>query len=298
MQIINAGYKILTTISEGGIEELQHIEKIGRVCYKSEDKITSDGKSAKKFVKMIIDKGHEAMIEHSSLSVKFIVDRGVSHELVRHRIMSFAQESTRYCNYCEDKFNNEVTFIKPFFFDGINYQRWLTAMVNAESTYFALLNSGATPQEARSVLPNSTKTEIIITTNYREWRHFFKLRTSNTAHPQMREVTIPLLAELKEKLPIIFDDIEVERKENERKASIKGAYISGNKDDLTSAVHGLDIFTKNWCMNCTETDRTNDLVFNCQKCEFSTNDVCLVKKFANKHKHDYHMSDFGSMGQL
>lgn len=209
MKIINAGYKILTTISEGGIEELQHIEKIGRVCYKSEDKITSDGKSAKKFVKMIIDKGHEAMIEHSSLSVKFIVDRGVSHELVRHRIMSFAQESTRYCNYCEDKFNNEVTFIKPFFFDDTKYQRWLAAMADAKSAYLDLLNSGATPQEARSVLPNSTKTEIILTTNYREWRHFFKLRTSNTAHPQMREVTIPLLAELKEKLPIIFDDIEV-----------------------------------------------------------------------------------------
>lgn len=210
MKIIKAGYEILTNISDGGIEELQHIEKIGRVCYKSEDKITEDGESAKQFVQMIINRGHEAMIEHSSLSVKFIVDRGVSHELVRHRIASFAQESTRYCNYSKDKFDNGVTFIKPFFFDDTEYQRWIAAMADAESAYLDLLNSGATPQEARSVLPNSTKTEITITANYREWRNFFRLRTTKAAHPQMREVTIPLLKELKEKLPIIFDDIEAE----------------------------------------------------------------------------------------
>lgn len=210
MRIIEPSYEILTEISEGGIKELQHIEKIGRVCYKSEDKITEDGESAKKFVKMLIDRGHEAMIEHSSLSVKFIVDRGVSHELVRHRIASFAQESTRYCNYSKDKFDNGVTFIKPFFFDDVRYQRWLSAMFAAESVYLDLLDSGATPQEVRSVLPNSTKTEITITANYREWRNFFKLRTAKAAHPQMREVTIPLLAELKKKLPIIFDDTEVE----------------------------------------------------------------------------------------
>ena len=126
------------------------------------------------------------MIEHSSLSVKFIVDRGVSHELVRHRIASFAQESTRYCNYSKDKFDNGVTFIKPLFFDDRKYQRWLAAMADAESAYLDLLNSGATPQEARSVLPNSTKTEITITANYREWRNLFKLRTANAEHPQMR----------------------------------------------------------------------------------------------------------------
>lgn len=210
MKIIKAGYEILTAISEGGIAELQHIEKIDRVCYKSGDKITDDGESAKKFVKMIIDRGHEAMIEHSTLSVKFTVDRGVSHELVRHRIASFAQESTRYCNYSKDKFDNRVTFIKPFFFDDVKYQRWGGAMADAESAYLDLLNGGATPQEARSVLPNSTKTEITITANYREWRNFFKLRTAKAAHPQMREVTIPLLAELKEKLPIIYDDIIAE----------------------------------------------------------------------------------------
>ncbi len=213
MKIIEPSYEILTEISEGGVKELQHIEKIGRVCYKSEDRITENGQSAKKFVQMIINRGHEAMIEHSSLSVKFIVDRGVSHELVRHRIASFAQESTRYCNYSKDKFDNGITFIKPLFFkEGtMGYEEWECAMDNAEQSYLFLCNEcGATPQEARSVLPNSTKTEITITANYREWRSFFKLRTAKAAHPQMREVTIPLLKELKEKLPIIFDDIEIE----------------------------------------------------------------------------------------
>lgn len=212
MKIIKAGYEVLTPISKNGTEELQHIEKIGRVCYKSEDRITEDGESARQFVKMLIDRGHEAMIEHSSLSVRFTVDRGVSHELVRHRIASFAQESTRYCNYSKDRFGNEITVIKPLFFDekSRQYTNWKYAMMNAEMSYCMLLENGATPQEARSVLPNSTKTEITVTANYREWRSFFKLRTAKAAHPQMREVTVPLLADLKKKLPVIFDDIEAE----------------------------------------------------------------------------------------
>ena len=224
MNILKAGFDILTPISEGGIEELKHIEKIGRVCYKSEGKITEDGESAKKFVKMLIDRGHEAMIEHSSLSVKFVVDRGVSHELVRHRIASFAQESTRYVNYSLEKFGNEINVIDIR--DGINLDNkmknmdsdtisaimgeWCLAMEDAEKHYMKMIELGATPQIARSVLPNSTKTEITISANYREWRNFFKLRVPNTAHPQMREVTIPLLKELKCRLPIIFDDIEEE----------------------------------------------------------------------------------------
>lgn len=155
--------------------------------------------------------GNCAMIEHSSLSVKFIVDRGVSHELVRHRIASFAQESSRYCNYSKDKFGNEITVIKPCFWkeDSENFKEWKMACENAESTYFYLLSNGASAQEARSVLPNSLKTEIIMTANYREWRAFFKLRTEQAAHPSMREITIPLLKELQQRIPIIFDDIEV-----------------------------------------------------------------------------------------
>lgn len=221
MNIIKSNYEILTHID--GIKELQHIERIGRVCYKSEGFITEDGESAKKFVSMLIKRGHEAMIEHSSLSVKFTVDRGVSHELVRHRLASFAQESTRYVNYSLEKFGNEINVIDIK--DGIKLDRsmianlevetidciideWDLAMKDAETHYLNMIKLGATPQIARSVLPNSTKTEITLTANYREWRNFFKLRTDKqTVHPQMLEVTLPLLEELKERLPIIFGDL-------------------------------------------------------------------------------------------
>lgn len=162
---------------------------------------------------MLISRSHEAMIEHASITVKFIVDRGVSHELVRHRIASFAQESTRFCNYSKDKFGNEITIIEPCFntWDQLLYDTWKESCEWAERYYFNLLNKGASPQEARSVLPNSLKTEVVMTANLREWRHFFKLRTAQATHPQMREVTIPLLNELKEKLPEIFEDIEGEK---------------------------------------------------------------------------------------
>lgn len=214
MKIVNAGYEILTEID--GENELMFIEKVGRVCYKSEDKITEG--SANGFVKMLIDRGHEAMLEHSCLTVKFIVDRGISHEIVRHRLFSFAQESTRYCNYSKGKFGNEITVIKPCFFDtgmgtasnSLVYEEWKHSCEIAERSYFKLLEYGAKPQEARAVLPNSLKTEVIVTGNYREWRHFLKLRTAKAAHPQMREVAIPLLEELKSRLAIIFDDIIVE----------------------------------------------------------------------------------------
>lgn len=207
MKIIKAGYEILTALN--GLEILKHIERIGRVCYKSEDKITDD--SCLAFVKMLLDRGHEAMIEHYSFSVKFTCDRGVSHEIVRHRIAAFAQESTRYCNYSKSKFGNEITVIAPVFFDSDFSQAWdiwKKGCEAAEETYFKLIQDGATPQEARSVLPNSLKTEIVMTANLREWRHFFKLRTVDTAHPQMREITRPLLSELKMLIPIVFDDIQ------------------------------------------------------------------------------------------
>lgn len=207
MKVINASTEILTPITG---DELQRIEYAGRTCYKSEDKIT-DG-SAKKFVENLIKRGHEAMLEHSSLSVKFICDRGVSHELVRHRLASFAQESTRYCNYSQDKFGNELTFIKPCFWDknSCNYINWKQAMDDAESHYLVMLKNGASPQEARSVLPNSIKTEVVMTANYREWRHFFWLRAARKtgpAHPQMEELAVPLLRELVGKIPYVFDDI-------------------------------------------------------------------------------------------
>lgn len=208
MKIINAGYEFITPID--GVDILKKIEQAGRVCYKSEDLITED--SAIKFAKNIINRGHEAVLEHYFLTVKFIVDRGVSHEIVRHRVASYCQESTRYCNYSKDKFGNEITVIKPCFWDENSdlFRDWRSAMKMSESHYFDLLEQGATPQEARSVLPNSLKTEVVMTADIREWRHFFKLRTASAAHPQMREVAIPLLKECQEKIPILFDDIEVE----------------------------------------------------------------------------------------
>ena len=212
MKVIKPYYIILSDISDGGIKELQFIEQAARTCYRSEDRITDDGESAKALIKQLIKSGHEAMLEHSSLSVKFVVDRGVSHEIVRHRLFSFAQESTRYCNYSKGKFGSELTFIEPCFWDIKDYNMitWLAACTYAQSVYFTLLEEGATPQEARTVLPNSVKTELIVTGNYREWRHFLKLRTDKAAHPQMREVAIPLLKELRKRIPIVFDDIRVD----------------------------------------------------------------------------------------
>lgn len=209
MKIIKPSYEILTPISDGGIKELQHIERIARVCYKSEDKITPDGESAKKLIRMLIDREHEAMLEHGSISVLFICDRGVSHELVRHRIASFAQESTRYCNYSKDKFGNELTFIEPFdsMMRSFNRTFWISSLAKAEMEYLHMLEHGETPQTARTVLPNSLKTEIIVTANYREWRHILWLRSAPSAHPQMRELMIPLLNDLHNRLPVIFDDI-------------------------------------------------------------------------------------------
>lgn len=208
MKIIKADVEILTPIN--GKEILQRIEQAGRVCYKSEDKIT-DG-SAEKFVANILKRGHEAVLEHQSITVKFICDRGVSHEIVRHRLAAYCQESTRYCNYSKDGFGNEITVIEPCFLkhDTPQWAAWESAMKNAEFSYFRMLEFGCTPQEARSVLPNSLKTEVIMTADIREWRHFFKLRCSPAAHPQMREVAIKLLRKFQAQIPILFDDIEVE----------------------------------------------------------------------------------------
>ncbi len=179
-------------------------------CYKSEDKIT-DG-SAEKFVANIIKRGHEAVLEHKSFTVKFICDRGVSHEIVRHRLASYCQESTRYCNYSKDGFGNEITVIKPCYLDedSFEYSKWEDACLCCEDTYFILLDSGASPQEARAVLPNSLKTEVVMTANLREWRHFLKLRCSKAAHPQMREVACMLLKMCQKNIPIIFDDIVID----------------------------------------------------------------------------------------
>ena len=182
---------------------LQEIEKAGRTCYKSEDKIT-DG-SAEKFVKMLVSRGHTAMIEHASISYKVIFDRGVTHEIVRHRIFSFAQESTRYVNYK----GTDMQFIRPCFWkDGdYCYSNWYHGCHHSEKLYNEMIKDGASPQEARSVLPNSLKTEIVITGNLREWLHFFKLRCAPAAHPQMREVAHMMLEDIQKRIPVVFDEV-------------------------------------------------------------------------------------------
>lgn len=221
-----------------GEKILRNIERYGRTCYKSEERITPE--SARRFIAMILKGGHESVIEHEKVTVRVICDRGVTHEVVRHRIASYSQESTRYCDYTSDKFGSGITVIGPLFFDEKRPRKlidipvdwlnnsetrgflkrteelnefdvWFMAMMFAEWAYLVLINQfGRLPQEARTVLPNSLKTEIVITYNLREWRHFFKLRTSKRAHPQMREITIPMLVEFKRLIPIIFDDIIAE----------------------------------------------------------------------------------------
>ena len=192
--------------SELDPKKLSNIERAARICYKSEDKM-GDAPS-ETFLKNMIKHGHESVIEHEKVTAYFVVDRGVTHEIVRHRIASYSQESTRYCNYTSGKFGNEITVIEPFFYPqgSAQYKIWKKACENAEGSYFDLIALGA-PQEARSVLPNSLKTEIAVTYNFREWRQFFRLRGARAAHPQIQQVTIPLLKLFQERFAPLFEDI-------------------------------------------------------------------------------------------
>ena len=210
MYLIDPSYEILAICC--GDEQLSLIEDAGRTCYKS---VNQTGKeSTDVFVKAIIRRGHESVLEHSLMSVRFICDRGVSHEIVRHRLASFSQESSRYCNYASDKFGNQLTFIIPSMFtlDSEGFDVWSRAMGMAEASYLHLIDLGYKPEEARSVLPNSIKTEIVMSANFREWRHFFQVRAARSAgkaHPQMEELARPLLKEVQKRVPIVFDDIVV-----------------------------------------------------------------------------------------
>lgn len=201
MKIVNASYRIETPID--GKQMLKSIEKAGRTCYKSENRITEE--SAKAFVRMLIERGHESVLEHESITVRFVCDRSISHEIVRHRLASYSQESQRYVRY-----NGDIEFINPHMPNAKAYEAWYESCERAEATYKELLSYGVQPQQARSVLPNSTKTEIVMTANLREWRHFLKLRTATAAHPQMRELTVPLLKELQQRIPVVFDDIQLQ----------------------------------------------------------------------------------------
>ncbi len=204
-----------------GEDILKHIEEAGRTCYKSEDKIT--GESAEAFINSILKSGHHSVIEHCNISARIVTDRGVTHEIVRHRLASYSQESTRYCNYSKDKFGNEITVILPIWFHEINpdveypthkdtmvleqYFAWRECCRYTEAKYFELIERGQVAQQARSVLPNSLKTEIVMTCNIREWRHFFKLRCSPKAHPQMQALANSMRAGFAQKVPVLFDNL-------------------------------------------------------------------------------------------
>jgi len=197
---------------------LELIELAGRTCYKSEAQITPE--SAEKFTRRIVEMGHHSVIEHATATVKFITDRGVTHELVRHRLASYSQESTRYCNYGSE----HIKFIRPVWCVDVSTGiythetledtrigsaewEWLFSMFRSEDDYKRLLELGWRPEQARSVLSNSLKTEIVMTANVREWRHVFNLRCSKAAHPQIRELMLPCLKAFKEQIPVIFDDL-------------------------------------------------------------------------------------------
>lgn len=209
MKIINPGVELINAPSYTTLLSL--VEQAGRTCYKSEDKI-KDG-SAEKFVGNILRRGHEAVIEHGSLTVRFTCDRGVSHEIVRHRLAAYCQESTRYCNYSKEGFGGEITVIAPSWAKESDpaWDIWKKGCMTAEIAYFDLLTLGSTPQEARSVLPNSLKTEVVMTADLREWRHFLRLRTSAAAHPDMRVIATMLYDLLVKTYPVFFKDIEVEK---------------------------------------------------------------------------------------
>jgi len=209
VKIIEPSFEILDEDEIDGIKILKKLERIGRICYKSEDKITEN--SYKKFLRMILKNGHESIIEHISISIRFIVNRGFTHELVRHRLSAYSQESTRYCSYNKNKFNSEITVIKPFWFKNKmtsnEFYIWYWNIEKAEKTYFNLLEKGQKTEQARGVLPLDLKTEIVMSCNLRELRHIFNLRCSKNAHPQMREIMLPLLDKFHTLIPIVFDDL-------------------------------------------------------------------------------------------
>lgn len=216
MKIVNPSFEILNEVSENGEKELRLIERIARTCYRSQPK-TESFDETKEFVRRLIKRKHFAMIEHSFLSVSFICDRGISHEIVRHRIASFAQESTRWCNYGKDRFGG-ITVVRPDFGESLatkmenkeefSYIVWKQYCEKAEEAYLYLTETArVSPQQARSVLPTCLKTEIVMSTNYREWRHFFELRGAKDAHPQVQKLANGLLEELKTKIPVIFEDL-------------------------------------------------------------------------------------------
>lgn len=204
MKIVNQSIEVLTKTPYEDAVSL--VEEAGRTCYKSETKGTVEG--AEKFIRGIIKSGHESVIEHFTITVRVITDRGTTHQIVRHRLASYSQESTRYCNYSKDKFGNEITVIKPNFNeDSLNYKNWKACCEDSEIAYLHLLGDGATPEQARAVLPTCLKTELVMTMNAREWRHFLKMRLDKAAQKEIRDLAQMILDQFKEEYPVFFEDM-------------------------------------------------------------------------------------------
>ena len=198
MKIIEPSVELIDFID--GDEILKKIERCGRVCYQSQPK----DDSAEKFVRMLIKRGHESVLEHVSLTFHIICDRAIQNELVRHRHASFSVESTRFVKYGDLEVikPERIKFDTPFFFD------WQNAILYAQNTYEALVECGLPPEDARDVLPLCLKSELYMTANLREWRHILKLRTDKAAHPKMRFIMNQILGIFKEKLHVIVEDFQ------------------------------------------------------------------------------------------
>lgn len=203
--IVEPSWEVLTPLD--GKRILKSIETIGRTCYQSYDKATED--SCYRFVQMLISRGHEAMIEHESITVRFVVDRAIQNEMVRHRLSSYAVESTRYCDYSLERNGSRIHVIRPpqIKKGTREYDLWVDAMQTSSDMYFELIKTER-PEVARSVLPLALKTEIVMTANLRQWRNVFRLRCDKAAHPQMRQIMLPLLSYLKKQVPVVFDDLD------------------------------------------------------------------------------------------
>lgn len=213
MKIIKPSVEIMQEID--GDKILKHLELCARNCYKSEGNITEDTSSAIKMINKLIELDHTAMLEHYNVTVRFICDIGVYKDITRHRHASFAIESTRYCNYSKDKFGNEISFIKPCNIEEGSelWNEWSNQMKDVETTYIKMAELGAKPDQLRMILPHSTAASVVMTANMREWRYILKLRCSKAAHPSVREVMLMLLNEFHSKIPILFDDIFEEYKD-------------------------------------------------------------------------------------
>lgn len=207
MKIVQAQITPITPLNGQAI--LKRIEEIARTCYRSEDKITADGKSAEQIVKALTNAGHWAMLEHATISMRYLSNIAAYKDLTRHRHGSYAIESTRFCNYNKGKFGNEIKFLEPVEIskDHYKYTIWLGAMCYAEQSYMNMAKLGATADELSLMLPQSTAAEFVITANLREWNHIFSLRAVGHSRPCVREIMIPTLELFHKEIPIVFDDV-------------------------------------------------------------------------------------------